>query len=351
MKWYYESNGQPQGPIQETELRQLRDEGKLVGETLIWRRGMSDWAPLHSISEFSPRPEIHPVAPSSLPRLDPTPGSPRQTPFHKPLPELTPHSRGSTPSTDADKNQRMDSAEPSSSEGAQRTPPLEQSLPEWEQVRSILPIREFFVSLKEILFEPKRTFSQFNAHGGWALPILFLLAAQIVGNFLMIATLRQIPSILEQLLPMVKQVFKMEDVERALSYLLTATLFLLPLGVVLVASILHLALTLVGQSRQPFSTTFRTLCYTFGAGSMLWTIPYTAVTIASSFKEPSAALFALFIATNSMRLWSFYVSLRALSTTHGVSLLRTAISVLATLFCAGVLVPVFFAFLIAAFKG
>lgn len=358
MKWYYESNGQPQGPIQEKELRQLKDEGRLMGDSLIWRQGMSDWAPLHSVSEFSSHPELAPPKVTALPRLNPMDGASGQAPYHKPLPELKGHAPQGRPSSseDADGEDALralsgDAGNLSGDAGPDLQPLGERPLPEWEHVRTVLPVREFIVTLREVLLEPKRTFSHFSLRGGWALPILFLLTAQILGNFLMISTLRQIPSILEQLLPMVRQLFRMDDVERAMSYLLTVSLFLLPLGVVLVSGVLHLALKLFGQSRQPFSTTFRTLCYTLGAGTMLWAIPFTAVSVASSSGEASAALFALFLGTNVMRLWSFYVSLRALSATHGVSLLRTTVSVLATLFCAGVVVPIIFGLLIASFKG
>lgn len=45
MKWYYVENGQQAGPIEETEFPQLVRTGKLRGETLVWREGMTNWEP------------------------------------------------------------------------------------------------------------------------------------------------------------------------------------------------------------------------------------------------------------------------------------------------------------------
>lgn len=41
--WFYESQGDRQGPITEAELIALRQRGEISGETLIWRDGLIDW--------------------------------------------------------------------------------------------------------------------------------------------------------------------------------------------------------------------------------------------------------------------------------------------------------------------
>ena len=67
MNWYYESGGQQQGPVTETDLDRLLSEGKINPDTLIWREGMSGWTPLRTA-----RPSAAPSVPSSP--VPPAPG-------------------------------------------------------------------------------------------------------------------------------------------------------------------------------------------------------------------------------------------------------------------------------------
>jgi hypothetical protein len=69
MKWYYESNGHPQGPILESELLELKEEGKIGGTCLVWREGMEDWAPLEKVREFGPAPKMGAFGELRLPSL------------------------------------------------------------------------------------------------------------------------------------------------------------------------------------------------------------------------------------------------------------------------------------------
>ncbi|MEZ5978570.1 MAG: DUF4339 domain-containing protein [Planctomycetota bacterium] len=51
-KWYYESGGKSCGPVPETELRALLEDGSLQDDTLVWCEGMHDWAPARTIGEL-----------------------------------------------------------------------------------------------------------------------------------------------------------------------------------------------------------------------------------------------------------------------------------------------------------
>jgi len=42
-QWYYAVQGQQQGPIDEAELRQLAQTGKIGEQDLVWKEGMEDW--------------------------------------------------------------------------------------------------------------------------------------------------------------------------------------------------------------------------------------------------------------------------------------------------------------------
>src|SRR5439155_10241527 len=46
--WYYESAGQPAGPIAESALRELLRSGELSPGARVWRAGMAGWQPARS---------------------------------------------------------------------------------------------------------------------------------------------------------------------------------------------------------------------------------------------------------------------------------------------------------------
>jgi hypothetical protein len=63
-QWYYGSSVGQHGPVEETELRAMIASGGVGPQTLVWRDGMRDWLPLHSVPEFggpSPAPYAPPV--------------------------------------------------------------------------------------------------------------------------------------------------------------------------------------------------------------------------------------------------------------------------------------------------
>jgi uncharacterized RDD family membrane protein YckC len=45
MSWYYADNNQRIGPVDDAAFRALVAEGKITGETLVWREGMANWIP------------------------------------------------------------------------------------------------------------------------------------------------------------------------------------------------------------------------------------------------------------------------------------------------------------------
>ncbi|HEX3870224.1 MAG TPA: DUF4339 domain-containing protein, partial [Pirellulales bacterium] len=53
MNWFYESNGQPRGPISDAELDQLIARGEVTPTTLVWREGLANWQPLQSVRPTS----------------------------------------------------------------------------------------------------------------------------------------------------------------------------------------------------------------------------------------------------------------------------------------------------------
>jgi hypothetical protein len=51
-EWYYGTQGQQQGPVTETELRQLMAQGVVTRETLVWRDGLAEWKPMGDVAEL-----------------------------------------------------------------------------------------------------------------------------------------------------------------------------------------------------------------------------------------------------------------------------------------------------------
>ena len=66
MNWYYESNGQPIGPIPDAEFAQLATAGTIAPDTLVWREGMAKWqahaSVLPAAAAGQPRFAVAPVA-------------------------------------------------------------------------------------------------------------------------------------------------------------------------------------------------------------------------------------------------------------------------------------------------
>lgn len=49
MKWYYETGGEQQGPVDEAEIRRLVDDGDLTPSSQVWHKEMGDWTPVSEV--------------------------------------------------------------------------------------------------------------------------------------------------------------------------------------------------------------------------------------------------------------------------------------------------------------
>ncbi|MGB0370854.1 MAG: DUF4339 domain-containing protein [Opitutales bacterium] len=56
MQWYYEGNGEQQGPVEESALKELFKSGELSSDTRVWRQGMADWVPYSEV--FPPSGQV-----------------------------------------------------------------------------------------------------------------------------------------------------------------------------------------------------------------------------------------------------------------------------------------------------
>src|SRR6476659_4486846 len=54
MMWYYAAEGRQAGPISQTELAALVQQGQVTMESLVWREGMANWQPLRDVRSSIP---------------------------------------------------------------------------------------------------------------------------------------------------------------------------------------------------------------------------------------------------------------------------------------------------------
>ena len=74
-QWYFAQNGQQQGPVLESALRQMLATGQLSAGDVVWRQGLPQWVAAGSVPELMPAP-AGPGVPPPVPY--PAPGYPPQ---------------------------------------------------------------------------------------------------------------------------------------------------------------------------------------------------------------------------------------------------------------------------------
>ena len=70
---YLHVDGAQTGPYQPAQVRQLLAENKIAGETLAWREGLSEWAPVATVLAAFPVAGVPPAAP--VPSVTPVPSA------------------------------------------------------------------------------------------------------------------------------------------------------------------------------------------------------------------------------------------------------------------------------------
>jgi hypothetical protein len=66
-RWYYITNGTQQGPVSDTELRDLAEEGKLHPSSRVWKKGMRDWVPASKVKRLFSEDLPPPLPPDEPP--------------------------------------------------------------------------------------------------------------------------------------------------------------------------------------------------------------------------------------------------------------------------------------------
>lgn len=93
--WFYAKEGEQHGPIEAGDLRNRVKSGELSNETLVWKEGMAQWAPMGEVLELrDPVPTATgPVTPTSAPAAA-TPEA--VSPIPSPSPDSSPATTAGT---------------------------------------------------------------------------------------------------------------------------------------------------------------------------------------------------------------------------------------------------------------
>ena len=224
MKWYYAQNNQRQGPVSESEFDFLVHQKKILPDTLVWNETMPDWRPLR---------EVQP---------EPAPPPPPYT---------------------------WDAAK-------QDAPPavLERNGPAWEERNSIGGLNAAVQTVRELLGDRQRAFARMKLTGDWAGPFCFAL---FVGGVSCYASV--IYNIIFSRLGWIAiKGAPMLATDSWTVFMLIFAFFFIPVfiaGTIFLNSvIIHVCLTALGDVKQPFQTTYRVVCYSFGASSIFQLIPW-----------------------------------------------------------------------------
>ncbi len=291
MNWYYESAGQQQGPVADSELDRLVTEGKITLDTLVWREGMAGWTPLRSARPSAPPPVANiedsdagwevtrpgtpnPPQPSASAGSDaPQPGWVRCSLTGRYFPpseiiylEGKPYSAAAKPQVVA----TMQSG------GVLPTSEVGREGPAWEHRAQLGMLKAIIETVKAVLMEPTRTFSTMKREGGLQDPLIFNLIVASTGGIVFQIIFGMIQMAVPGMLANQSGQAAGAAVAGGLIGMVIGV-FMVPvqvaIGAFVGAAILHGSLLLLKSAPRPFETTFRALNYGYGALGALYLIP------------------------------------------------------------------------------
>jgi hypothetical protein len=273
MNWYYEQNGQRQGPVPESELPKLLASGAITQRTLVWREGLANWTPLAD-AWTPPAAGAPPLPDETAGSATPQPGWVQCTATGRWFPPSQIVTIGGKPYSAAAKPQVLQGALesgvlPSGGEA-------ERIGPAWEQRAQLGLVKAGWETIKGVLTNPNETFATMKREGGAGSPVLYIVLWGSIGGIVGVAY----QFLLHLLTPSVAaepaQAAILEGLgvtgPMMLGYLIGMPIFML-LSAYIGSGILHLSLMICGGAKQAFETTLRTYCYAQGSAAMLQIVP------------------------------------------------------------------------------
>jgi hypothetical protein len=265
MNWYYDQGGERQGPVDDATLDQLIATGVVRSETLVWCEGMPNWAPL---SQARPAGGGAAVPEGYI--------------------RCTATGRYFPPSEIVYIDGKPYSAEAKASvvqgvmQGGQ-LPTLNDGMrngPAWERRSELGFLKALWETIKTVLLDPARTFSTMKRDGGLGAPLGFFMILTCVGMIvsLLYQLVIQVGSF--SMMPRDPNMPSLDGMGIGMIILLFVFYFVVVvpilslIGAFIYSGILHLSLMVCSGARQDYETTFRTYCYTSGAGMALLVVPF-----------------------------------------------------------------------------
>ena len=271
MNWYYEKDGQRQGPVPDAELDRLIASGHVTATTLVWREGMANWTPLAQARPAS-------AGQAAAPGEPPPEGMIRCTATGNYFPpseivyiEGKPYSAAAKPAL---LQGVMQSGVVPAGLAADRTGPA------WEQRAELGMVKAGTDTIKEVLLKPGEAFPRMKREGGLGGPLLYLVIFGSIGGIA--GLVYQILTRTAMHTAIASQSSQGSPINAGLFAALSTGMLiglaifmpaLIALGAFIGAGMLHLGLMICGGAKQPFETTFRTYCYAQGSASVLQIIP------------------------------------------------------------------------------
>lgn len=310
MNWYYAIGDQRQGPISDAELDALIAAGTVTPQTLVWREGMSDWQPLKDArpaggAEQAPAGSIKCTAtgryfpPEEIVYID---GKPYSAAAKSTVLQSVMQGGGLPQGT------------------GERTGPA------WERRAELVFFPALWQTMRAALVEPGPTFDNMRREGGIGSPLLYYVilcwpsSVVAVGlQFLMQSSMQSAMHLPNSNLPLALTPAVLAVVAIFMPFLLIIQSFI---G----SGILHLSLMVCQGAKQPFETTYRTLCYAWASAAPFQMIPGCGswVTI----------------------IWGLVCACIGISRTHEINVGRAVLAVLlpSIVCCVGFAVIFFFVF-------
>jgi hypothetical protein len=264
MNWYYAQGDERKGPVSEAEFDALIAAGTITENTLVWKEGMANWAPLKESRPVGAGGETAP------------PGWIRCTATGRFFPpEEIVYIEGKPYSA---------AAKASVMQGLMQTGSMPEADfgrtgPAWENRSQLGFFRAMMQTIKGVLFDPAVTFERMKREGGLGAPLLFMVLVGSVTTLVSIGYNLVFNINMQNFVPAAsRQTFA---AQAGLSNMVLAvvgavlTPFIIAILYGFIASgVFHLSLMLCAGIRRPFETTFRTNCYGFGATSIWYLVPF-----------------------------------------------------------------------------
>ena len=276
MNWYYEQNGQRQGPVPESELTTLLANGTITPQTLVWKEGMENWAALQQV--WTP-PTSGGSSAGAAPGEVPPEGWIKCTATGKYFaPSEIVYIDGKPYSAGA-KAQVLQGVMQSGTLPAGLN--AERNGPPWERRAELGLVKAGWETCKEVLGNPSESFARMKREGGLGGPLVYPLIFSSLGGLVSLAVQFLMNMGTQSMIP--AEIQGQQHIPSFFGFGFTIGFFLIlavlmpvfiALNAVIGSGILHLSLMICGGAKQGYETTFRTYCYVQGSIGFLQLVPF-----------------------------------------------------------------------------